>query len=291
VRQAAPAGPGDFLLLGLLALLWGASYLFIRVAVAEIPPLSLIAFRVTGALAVLAAVLALRGQTWPRGRSLWGRLLVQAVFNSIGAGTVLAWGQQYVGAGLASVLNSTAPVFVVLFAALAGRRPGTGRALGCGLGLAGVVLVVGPGALAGGRATAAGLIACVLGAMLYAGAALHGHRVAAAGALGAAAGTMLWVSLVLVPLALAVDRPWRLAPSATALGAAAVLAVFCTGLALLIYFHLLARIGPAATASQSYLRAGVGVLLGVLVLGETLHWALFPGLGLVLAGVVLLNRG
>jgi drug/metabolite transporter (DMT)-like permease len=256
VRQAAPAGPGDFLLLGLLALLWGASYLFIRVAVAEIPPLSLIAFRVTGALAVLAAVLALRGQTWPRGRSLWGRLLVQAVFNSIGAWTVLAWGQQYVGAGLASVLNSTAPVFVVLFAALAGRRPGAGRALGCGLGLAGVVLVVGPEALAGGRATAAGLIACVLGAMLYAGAALHGHRVAAAGALGAAA----------------------------------VLAVFCTGLALLIYFRLLARIGPAATASQSYLRAGVGVLLGIGVLGETLQPTLIPGLVLVLAGVVLLNR-
>jgi drug/metabolite transporter (DMT)-like permease len=101
---------------------------------------------------------------------------------------------------------------------------------------------------------------------------------------------MLWATLVLVPLALAVDRPWRLAPSATALGSAAVLAVFCTSLALLIYFRLLARIGPAATASQSYLRAGVGVLLGIGVLGETLQPTLIPGLVLVLAGVVLLNR-
>ena len=142
---------GEYLLLGVLALLWGSSYLFIKIAVADIPPITLIAARVAGAALFLFAVLVLRRRRLPRGIRIWAMLGVQAVFNSIAAWTVLAWGQQYVGAGLASVLNSTSPIFVFLFTALFTRHEALGgrKLAGAVIGLAGVVLIVGVDALSG----------------------------------------------------------------------------------------------------------------------------------------------
>ena len=116
----------EYLLLGVLALLWGSSYLFIKVAVAEIPPVTLIAMRVAGASLFLACVLVARKKSMPRGVLTWARLGIQAIFNSIAAWSVLAWGQQYVDAGLASVLNSTSPIFVFLFTALVTRHEALG---------------------------------------------------------------------------------------------------------------------------------------------------------------------
>ncbi|SMF72826.1 EamA-like transporter family protein [Tistlia consotensis] len=280
----------EMLLLGLLALLWGSSYLFIRIAVAEVPPLTLIAARVTIAGLFLSTVMAWRGERLPRGAGVWGRLLLQAFLNSIGAWTVLAWGEQQVESGLASVLNSTSPVFVFLFGCLgAGARGGWWRLLGAGLGLVGVVLIVGPDVLAGLGRAVAGQLAVLAGAVLYAGAAIHGRRFAGLPATAAATGTMLWAAAFLVPASLALERPWSLAPSVTALAALGLLAVPCTGVALLIYFRLIRTLGSLGVASQSYLRAGVGVLLGTWLLGETVPPVVGLGLAAAVAGVALIN--
>jgi drug/metabolite transporter (DMT)-like permease len=282
---------GDYALLGLLALLWGSSYLWTKVAVAEIPPVTLIALRVTGAAALLLAVLAAAGGRLPSDPGTWGRLFVQSVLNSTGAWTILAWGQQHVPAGLASVLNSTSPVFVLLATlALSGRGAvGPRRAAGATLGLVGVVLIVGPGVLAGLGAEVAGQAACLLGAVLYAGAALHGPRLSHLSPLAAAAGTMLCASAALVPAALVLDAPWTLEPSPRALAAAAALALLSTGVALLIYFRLVRTLGPLGVASQSYLRAGVGVALGVALLAERPSALDLAGLAAAILGVALIN--
>ncbi len=279
----------EYALLGLLALLWGSSYLFIKVAVAEIPPLTLIALRVTGASAFLLVVLCVAGHRLPRDRESWGRLAVQSVLNSTGAWTVLAWGQQFVPSGLASVLNSTSPVFVLLAAAALGTTLTARKALGAALGLCGVVLIVGPGVLARLGQQVAGQLACLLGAMLYAGAALYGRRLSHLSPLAAATGTMLCATLVLVPASLIVDRPWTLAPGPAAIAATAALSVLCTGVALLLYFRLLRTLGPLGTASQAFLRAGVGVMLGALLLGETVSPMQAAGLGAAILGVALIN--
>lgn len=281
----------ELALLALLALLWGSSYLFIKVAVAEIPPLTLIAARVTGAAVFLVAVLWLRGERLPTGNVIWAKLGLQAVFNSIGAWTVLAWGQQYVDAGLASVLNSTSPVFVALFTGLAARHEklGAHRLGGAVLGLAGVVLIVGVGALRGLGTEIAGQLACLLGAALYAGAAIWGKRLSQIGAVATAAGTMLWATAVLVPLALVFEHPWSLTPSLSALGATAILSVFCTGTALILYFRLVHTLGSMGVASQSYLRAAIGVALGMAVLGERLTVGVALGMIAALTGVALIN--
>lgn len=281
----------EYLLLGLLALLWGSSYLFIGVAVQEIPPITLIAVRVSGAAILLTAVMIWRGYSLPRDRVSWIRLLFQSFLNSIGAWLLLAWGQQYVESSLASVLNSTSPIFVVLIGLfLAGAdRPGFRRSLGAFLGLAGVILVIGISALEGLGQDVIAELAVLGGAALYGGAAIFGRRLSYLPATVSAAGIMIWASIVLVPASLALEQPWRLDPSLQALMAAGILSIACTGIALLIYYRLVNSLGSLGVASQAYLRAGVGVMLGVAFLGETISLVVALGLATVVCGVILIN--
>ena len=278
-------------LLALLALLWGSSYLFIKVAVAEIPPVTLIALRVFGAAVFLLLVMGARAERLPRDLRTWRMLLLQAMLNSIAAWTVLAWGQQYVESGLASVLNSTSPIFVFLITALVARHETLGgrKLAGAILGLFGVVMIVGVDTLRGLGDQVAGQVACLVGAALYAGAAIYGKRFGHISALATAAGTMIWATAVLVPLALVLEQPWTLVPGATALAATAVLSILCTGVALLVYFRLVRTLGSMGVASQSYLRAGIGVILGIVVLGETFTLPIAVGLCAAIAGVALIN--
>jgi drug/metabolite transporter (DMT)-like permease len=282
---------GELLLLLLLAFLWGGSYPLIKLAVAEIPPITLIAARVGIAAFVLLLALRWQGHRLPLDGATWRALLLQAVFNSIGAWTLLAWGQRFVPSSLAGVLNSTSPLFVFLATWLFTRHEATAprRLLGALLGLAGVALVLGLGALSGlGRALLPQL-AVLGGAVLYAGAAIHGRRFARLPPTVTAAGTMLWATACMLPASLALDRPWALAPSWTALGAAAFLGLFCTALALLLYFRLVCTLGSMGVASQSYLRAGIGALFGTLLLGEQLTPAIAAGLLLTILGVAAIN--
>lgn len=291
-REMTPANlRTELSFLALLALLWGSSYLFIKVAVAEIPPVTLIALRVLGAAIFLLFVMGARSEKLPRDPRTWRMLLMQSVFNSIGAWTVLAWGQQYVESGLASVLNSTSPIFVFLITALVTRHEAlSGRKLtGAGLGLMGVTLIVGVDVLRGLGDQVAGQVACLIGAALYDGAAIYGKQFGHISATATATGTMIWATVVLVPLALVLDRPWTLAPSLAALAATSILSILCTGVALLIYFRLVRTLGSMGVASQSYLRAGIGVLLGIVFLGETFTLPVVAGLCAAIAGVALIN--
>ena len=275
----------------LLALLWGSSYLLIKVAVATIAPVTLIAARVTIAAVFLLVVVGWTGERLPRDGRTWLRLFVQSIFNSTGAWTVLAWGQQHVDSGLASVLNSTSPIFVFLITLLVTRHEATGglRLLGACLGVLGVTLTVGIDALDGLGRQVAAQVAVMLGAVLYACAAIYGRRLSHLPPTVAAAGTMIWATLCLVPLSLALEQPWTLRPSAPSLAAALVLAVLCTGVALLVYFRLVRTLGSTGVASQSYLRAGVGVLLGVVVLGERITPLIGLGLAASILGVMAIN--
>lgn len=281
----------EYALLGVLALFWGSSYLFTKIAVTEITPITLIALRVSGAALFLFVVLVVRGRRLPRSGRVWAMLGVQSLLNSTVAWTILAWGQQYVDAGLASVLNSTSPIFVFLFTALITRHEVLGgrKLAGAILGLGGVIMIVGIDSLAGLGQQVAGQLACLAGAMLYGAAAIWGRRFSEVGALETSLGTMLLASLVLVPLAFVVEDPLALHVSFKAMGAVAVLAIVCTGVALLIYFRLVHTLGSLGVASQAYLRAGIGVVLGALILGEAPAWPTLIGLVAAITGVALIN--
>lgn len=281
----------EFALLGLLALLWGSSYLLIKLALGSLPPFTLIAIRVAIAAGLLSAVVLMRGERLPGDGPTWRAFVVQAFFNSVGAWTVLAWGQQYVDSGLAGVLNSTSPLFVFVLTLLWTRHePVTVRkGIGAVLGLVGVVLLLGVDVLAGIGQQVVAQLAVLFGAFLYACAALNGRRFSSLPPTVTAAGTMICATVCLVPLALIVDQPWRLSPTLVALGAAVALGVFCTGLALLLYFRLLRTLGPIGVTSQSYLRCGISVLLGVVVLDETVTATVGLGLFVIVLGVAAIN--
>jgi len=278
-------------LLGLLALLWGSSYLLIKLALASFPPLTLIAIRVTVAAILLLAVVGLRHERFPSDGATWRGLVVQAFFNSVGAWTVLAWGQQYVDSGLAGVLNSTSPLFVFLLTLLwTCHEPVTLRkTVGALLGFAGVVLVLGVDALGGIGQQVLAQLAVLLGAVLYACAALNGRRFSSLPPTVTAAATMLCATVCLIPVSLIADQPWNLRPTVGSVTAALALGVFCTAFALLLYFRLLRTLGPIGVTSQSYLRCGISVLLGVLVLGEHVTATIAFGLLAIVLGVAAIN--
>jgi drug/metabolite transporter (DMT)-like permease len=281
----------ELFFLSLLALLWGSSYLFIKIAVAEIPPVTLIAIRVAGAAVFLLAVMGLRKERLPRDARTWRMLYLQAIFNSIGAWTVLAWGQRFVDAGLASVLNSTSPIFVFIFTAIVTRHEPLGgrKLLGAVIGFLGVILIMGLDALHGLGTQVAGQFACLTGAALYACAAIYGKRFSHVSAVATATGTMICATATLFPLAFFIERPLAMVPSAGVIGATTALSVFCTGVALLIYFRLVRTIGSMGVASQSYLRAGIGVVLGTIVLGEKISPPVAAGIAAAIVGVTLIN--
>lgn len=278
-------------LLCLLALLWGSSYLLIKVAVETIPPITLIATRVFIAAIFLSAIVIWKGERLPRDGKTWRLLLVQSFLTSIGAWTVLAWGQQFVDSALASVLNSTSPVFVFLITFFFTRHETTSwlKLFGACMGVVGVALIVGADAMQGLGQQVLAQLAVLSGAVMYAGAAIFGKKFTHLTPLMTATCTMLWASIFLVPLSLVIDEPWTLAPSTLSMMAAVTLAVLGTGVALLIYFRLLRTLGSLGTTSQSYLRAGVGVALGVIVLGEHITPVIGAGIAAALIGVIAIN--
>ncbi len=282
----------EFALLGLLALLWGSSYLFIKVALTAYPPLTLIALRVSLAALILLAIMRLQSLALPTDGATWRHLFVQSLLNSTVAWTLLAWGQQFLDSGLAGVLNSTSPIFVVIFAALfTHHEPVHGWKLGGALlGLSGVVMILGVDVLAGLGGQLPAQLAVLFAAMLFAMAAIYGRRFAGLPPVVTAAGTMVCSSVLLVPLSLVIDRPWGLQPTPLATASALLLATLCTALALMIYFRLVRTLGSLGVASQAYLRSGVSVVLGMMLLGEVPEPIVGVGLVVVIIGVAAINR-
>jgi drug/metabolite transporter (DMT)-like permease len=155
--------------------------------------------------------------------------------------------------------------------------------------LCGVIAVVGPDALRGIGAAPLAQIAILGASLSYAAAPLWARRFAGQPAVVTAAGAMIGASVVMVPAAFILDRPWTLSPSAQSIVAALALAILSTGLAMTIFFRLLGTLGALGTTSGSYLRAGVSVVLGMLFLGESFSASAALGMALIVVGVPLVN--
>jgi len=281
----------DLALLLVLATLWGGSYSFIRVGVETIPPLTLIAARTLLAGAILLIVIRWRGLRLPRDMATWRLFLVQACLNSVVPFTLIAWAERSVEAGLATILSSTSPIFVVLLTCLSAtaERLPLLRLGGIAVGLAGTLLIVGVEAMAGVGDHLAAQLALVTASLCYAGAALFGRNFKGLDPLMPAAGSLICGAVVLLPLSLMLDRSWTLAPSVSSVQALIALSVFSTALAFVIYFRLISRLGSVATTSVAYLRVPTGVLIGMVFLGESLAPTAWVGLVLVVGGVLAMT--
>jgi drug/metabolite transporter (DMT)-like permease len=283
--------PTDLALLGVLAVLWGASYTFIKIGVETIPPVTFIAARTLIAGTVLLTIIRWRGLAMPADAATWRRFAFQACLNSVVPFTLIAAAERSVDAGLATILNSTSPIFTFLLTALITRHePVTARKLvGVGAGIVGICLIIGTQALGGLGHESWAQLAIVIATISYAGAAIFGRGFKGLDPMIPAAGSMLCGAVMLVPLSLIVDRPWTLAPSTASILALLGLSIFSTALAFVIYFRLIHTLGSVGTTSQAYLRVPIGVGIGAVFLGESLGPAAWLGMAFVVAGVAAMT--
>jgi drug/metabolite transporter (DMT)-like permease len=291
MTASGPKTSTNLALLLALATLWGASYTFIKIGVGTIPPVTLIAVRTLIAATILVAVIRMRGLAMPRDRATWARFLFQACLNSVIPFTLIAWAEQTVDAGLATILNSTTPIFTFLLTvAIVRHEPVSARKLfGVAAGLTGVCLIIGTEALNGVGQALWAQLAVLLASLAYAGAAIFGKNFRDLDPMMPAAGSMISGAIILLPISLVVDRPWTLQPSTDSILALIALSVFSTALAFVIFFHLVRALGSVGTTAQAYLRVPIGVGIGVVFLGETLTSTAGIGLICVIAGVVAMT--
>ena len=274
----------------LLAAVWGASYLFIKVAVDEIEPAPMMALRTLLAAAVLATYLGLR-MGWGRAvagvRAAWRHCLVLGVFNAALPFWLIAWGEKHIDSGLAAVVQASVPIFnaLLILRFLPHERLSTTRALGLAVGIIGVGVVTGihPD---GGWIAVAGALAIVASSLAYAGAGVYG-QIAVSGTAGPvlATGSMLAGGLILLPFAL-FQLPTQV-PGWEATASVLALSLLGTALAQLILFRMLALHGSARLSLVTYLMPGFALVYGALILDEAITVSTLVGGVLILGGVAL----
>ena len=274
----------------LLAALWGASFLFMRLGTLEFGPLPTAGLRVAIASLALLPVMLSRG-LWPQLRQHWKPVMICGLINSAIPFALFSFALLSISTGLSSILNATVPLFGALVAWLwLGDKPGASRTVGLVIGFIGVALLASGKASfkpdASGAVTAWGILACLLATISYAVAAsftrrylsgLNSLMVATGSQIGAALGLAL-PTLLLWPAQ---------APSLKAWGALLALGTLCTAVAYVLFFRLIERLGPARAITVTFTIPVFAVFYGVTLLGETVTtWMLFCGV-IVLCGTAL----
>lgn len=290
-RTTQPPPLSEYVLLVVLATLWGSSFSFLKLTVASVPPLTAIAIRTLIAGAVLYAIMRWQGWRMPRDWESWKSFIIVSAINTVFPFIVIAWGLQYVDASLGVILNSTTPIFAFLITYLVTRQEAVTaqRLFGVAAGLTGIVLIIGMSALSGLGQQLVPQLALVVASLSYATSAIYGRGFRDMNPVVPACASLLFGAAVLAPLAIAIDRPWTISPSVTSMTALVALAVLCTALGNVLYFRLLGTLGSIGTTAQSYLRVPIGVLAGIFLVGESPSSTAWAGLFFVVAGVMAMT--
>ncbi len=278
---------------GLLSLLWGSSFLWIKVALQEVGPFTLVGWRLVAGLVTMALILALRRPELPRQRATWFHLAMLGVINITLPFFLISWGQKTIDSAVASVLNSTVPLFTLVIAhlLLPDERITLQRTVGLLAGFAGVVVLVlrelGPGTF---RQSLLGQLAVLLAAVSYAVSGVYVRRylrqvpqLLQAFVPMAAAQFLIW------PLAFLFERPVILPTQAVTWIALTFLGVLGLSAAYILFFYLIHSVGATRASLVTYPIAVVGVAMGVIFLGEQLDINLILGTLLVILGVGVVN--
>lgn len=291
MSSPSPNLKSELALLLLLATLWGASYSLIKLGVATIPPITLIAARTAIAGVLLLLVIQARGLSMPLDARIWAGFLAQAGLNSVLPFTLIAWAERTVDAGMATILNATTPIFTFLLTVCLTRHETVTarKAVGVVAGIVGTGLIIGLEAFSGLGQQLGAQLALVAATVCYAGAAIFGKRFHDLDPMLPAAGSLLCGAMILIPISLVIDAPWTLTPSSQSIAALVALSVASTALAFTIYFRLVKTLGSVGTTAQAYMRVPIGVALGVLFLGETLTASAWAGFACVVVGVAAMT--
>lgn len=286
------AGMSWFILL-LLAAIWGASYLFIKIGVdGGFQPLTFVALRTLIAGIALFIVMQLRGEKFPRTRAIWYPMVVMALFNSVVPYSFITWGEQAISSGLAAILTAMVPFFTVVFANFWTRdeRLTRTKLVGIAIGLVGVAILFAPAMRQGVKVEFWGMLAVVGASASYGFAILVArkflgelsHLVASTSQLGGAA-------LVMIPLSVLFEHPFNLQPTTSAIVALVTLALLGTAFAYILYYWLIHNIGATRTSLVTYIMPIMGVVWGALILSEKIDPTAIVGLVLIIGGILVVS--
>jgi drug/metabolite transporter (DMT)-like permease len=284
--------PSDWALLVGLSVLWGGSFFLAKIAVAEIPPLTLALGRVAIAAAILVTLARATGARLHPLLQLWLRFALLGFANCALPFSLIFWGQTYVPSGLASIFNATTPIFTALLAGAvtSDEKLTPSKAIAVAMGFGGVAVMLGPDLRNGIAGNLLAQLACLAAAVSYAIAGVYGRRFRDLPPVTVAAGQLLAASVLLLPAALLVDRPWTLSPPSVAvIGALLALAALSTALAYVIYFRILARAGATNLLLVTFLIPASAILLGTFVLGERLAPHQLAGMAGIAAALAVMD--
>ncbi len=275
-----------------LGLIWGSSFLWIKVAVQDVGPLTLVSWRLLFGLLGLAAVVLLRRPTFPRNRALWAWLALLGITNTLLPFALISWGEQHVDSAVAAILNGTVPLFTMVIAhfSLHDDRMTVPRFVGLIVGFIGVIVLMGHDLdLAAMRTNIGGQAAVVLAALSYAASAVLARKklrgiepLTQAFVPVVSAASLAWVAALVVEGGGAPSLPitWF---------ALLWLGLLGSCVAYLLYFYLLHHVGPTRATLVTYVFPVVGLVLGVVFLGETLDLGLAIGAALIVGGIAVVN--
>jgi len=283
----------DWGLLLMLTVLWGSAFLFTKIALGAIPPQLVVAGRlIIASLLLVPLALVFRRRLPPNGR-LWMYLLLIAFFGNLLPFWLIAWGQKFIDSGLTGILFAITPLATLSLShyLVPGERMTHLRISGFLFGFAGVLVLMGPEALivlVNGKGNLIPMLAVVGGSVCYAISAILARLRPPSDTLSSAASTTLLAAFLMVIFVLPMGRAEIVqAPTTLELTSVAILGIFCTALAAILYFRLVTSEGPAFVSQINYLLPLWAVFIGVLFLGETLETSHLVALGLILGGIIL----
>jgi drug/metabolite transporter (DMT)-like permease len=283
----------DWVLLLVLGIMWGTSYAFIKLGVETLPTFTLIATRLAIGLALLASVVVVAREPIPRIPRIYVHLVVMAAINIVIPFSLITWAEQSVDSAIAAILNGAVPLLVIVLAALTFHdEPITlNRLVGVVVGYVGVVVLVAPGlagALSGSEFT--GEVALLGSTLAYAVGAVYSRRnIKGLRPMIPAVFQVGFAFVMVAVLAFVFEDPLGVAWNTDALIAVLWLGLLGSGVAYLINFRLLTRIGANATSQLAYLLPVVGIVTGAIMFGEQADARVFGGTALILGGVTLVN--
>jgi drug/metabolite transporter (DMT)-like permease len=277
-----------------LSIIWGSAFMLVKVVLEEVPPMTLVAGRLTSAAVVLVGVLYATRKSFPRELRDWYPFVVLGLANNVFPFTMLTWGQQHIDSSLAAILTASMTLSTALLAHVwIGERLTADRAAGILIGFAGVVVLIGADLRDITDSSTLGQLAVLFGVLGYSvGTVFARGRLEGIDPVQAAAGQTLVGAAVMIPIALLVDVPYgdiSLTPKIIA--AWVTLGVVASAVAYLIFFPLIRRITATQAATVTYLIPVTAVFLGALVLDERLGANSFAGLALIILGVWIVNGG
>lgn len=288
----------DWILLFALVLMWGTSFLVIKIAVGSFGATTIVAGRIGIAAVILLIVARFAGLRLPRSASTWRQLVVLALLGNALPFFLITWGQERIDSGLAGILMAIMPLATLVLAHffVPGEHLTRRRVLGFALGFLGIVVLIGPSTLLALGGNGSGLVrqlAVLTGALCYAVNAILARRLPKLPALTASACVMAAATVVMVPAAFIVDAPLQtLSMAATTPRLAVVwLGLVSTALATIVYFQIINRAGPTFLSLINFQIPIVALLAGVVFLGEQIEWNAVAALVLVLSGLRISQAG